>query len=760
MNSPFDLYAIPLFRRDGQDQSYLPNFLAMETPRRAARGRKDERLVLLVEFQGSLELRRDQIAKLLQDMADGYFGTSGSATSALRGQADRLNSYLLEQNQSGAVQPPARALLGMIVIKDDRALIAQCGPMHGFLLDGDNIEHFYDPAGAGRGLGLSQQTQVRFFQAELGLGAALLTLTQVPTGWNEQTLLGVHGQQPASLRRRFLSQAGADLTAALVATQPGKGKFHVVNERAALEDLEPAPTEAPPMATPRRADPPIKAEPQPTPAAPDERSWEAIEVPPEEADERAEEVEDTSPVPVPAMAAEVPARADDEYIDYDYADPVEDAGTPPLEMLGALAERASQLFGRFTPGLRNLLLRLLPEETSLNLPASAMAVIAIAVPVVVVVIVSLVYLQLGRGQLYTNYMQQAQSAAASAEALEDSSDARQAWELALYYAGQAEPYQEADEATTLRLQAQDALDELDYVERLDFQLALFGPLPDSAEITRMVATSTDLYMLNQTDGSVIRAFLTSGGYSIDEGFDCGPGPYGGYIVSALIDVALLPRENPQNAAVVAMDANGNLIYCVVDGRPLATPLAPPDSNWGRPAAITVANENLYVLDPLTNAVWIYFGEDFAFVDEPRFFFAQEVPTLSNGLDFGVQDGELYVLGLDGQIAYCEYSGDLENPTTCSDPLDYSDTRPGRSGGPTVEGAHFLQLQVTEPPEPSVYLADAVNGAIYQFSLRLNLVRQFRSTNPLPEAVVSAFTVSPNRALFLAFDNQIYIGFLP
>lgn len=730
----------------------------MEAPRRAARGRKDERLVLLVEFQGNLDLRRDQIAKLLQDMADGYFNTSGSATSALREQADRLNSYLLDQNQSGAVQPPARALLGMTVIKDERALIAQCGPMHGFLLDGDTIEHFYDPAGAGRGLGLSQQTEVRFFQADLSLGAALLALTQVPVGWNEQTLLGVHGQQLASLRRRFLSQAGPDLSAALVATQPGKGKFHVVNERAALEELEPQASDPQPVPTPHRATPPAAME---TPSVlTEDRSWEALHVPAEEAEDAPTMVEDTAPVPVSAMAEEAPARSDDEYIDYDYADPMDDAGTPPLEMLGELAERASQFFGRFTPRLRDWLLRLLPEETSLNLPASTMAVIAIAVPVVVVVVVSLVYLQVGRGQLYTNYMQEAQSAAASAEAIEDPGSVRQAWELALYYAGQAEPYQEADEATTLRLQAQDALDELDYVERLDFQLALFGPLPDSAKITRMVATSTDLYMLNSTDGSVIRAFLTSGGYQIDEGFDCGPGPYGGYIVSALVDVALLPRENPQNAALVAMDANGNLIYCVVDGRPLATPLTPPDSHWGEPTAITVANGNLYVLDPLTNAVWIYFGEDFAFVDEPRFFFAQEVPTLSNGLDFAVQDGELYVLGLDGQIAYCEYSGDLENPTTCTDPLEYSDTRPGRTGGANLEGAHFLQLQVTEPPEPSVYLADAVNGAIYQFSLRLNLVRQFRSNDPLPEAVVSAFTVSPNRALFLAFDNQIYIGFLP
>jgi hypothetical protein len=276
----------------------------------------------------------------------------------------------------------------------------------------------------------------------------------------------------------------------------------------------------------------------------------------------------------------------------------------------------------------------------------------------------------------------------------------------------------------------------------------------------MVATGNELFMLDAESGNVLRAFLTGGGYQLDQDFRCGPGPYGGIIVSELIDLALLPRGNPQNAALVSMDANGNLIYCIVGDRPLAQVLTPPDSQWGNPRAITVEEGNLYVLDPLTNAVWIYFGEDFAFVEPPRFFFGAEVPHLQEVLDLGLDGEVLLLLNVDGRMAQCTFSEDLENPTKCEDPLLFTDSRPGRENGESIEGAHFLHLEITDPPEPSVYMLDPIEPAVYQFSLRMNLVRQFRSLADLPEGVASAFAVSPNRAIFIAFDNEIFIGFLP
>ena len=41
----------------------------------------------------------------------------------------------------------------------------------------------------------------------------------------------------------------------------------------------------------------------------------------------------------------------------------------------------------------------------------------------------------------------------------------------------------------------------------------------------MAATNTDLYLLDASHGSVIRAALGSQGYEVDTSFVCGPGQY-------------------------------------------------------------------------------------------------------------------------------------------------------------------------------------------------------------------------------------------
>lgn len=732
MPPKFDLLVVPMHRKDGQDQSDLSGLYLAQTPRRAARGRKDERLLLLLSIQGDLRLRADREQSLLKELADGYFQTKGSVTSALREQAERINQYLLNHNQKGGSEGrPALALLSMFVQRENGAFLAQCGPVHAFLLDEFDIHHYFDPQTAGRGLGQSQTIDIRFFQMEMRTDDLFLALPTLPDGWNENTLRDARGQKLATLRRRFLAEAGADLEAVMLAAQPGSGEFLLLATHQEVETLE-----GKEEATEAKLTAPSDL--------PDTGSWESLEVPSGETPSMEEAV-------LPSTA-EIKAKTSQEK-------PLPSA-EPALNWFDRLAERLGGLSERMAPSLRNFLLRMLPEETNFNLPPATMATIAAIVPLAVVLLVSVVYLQFGRGQLYDDYLAQAQSAAAAAEAREDPAEVRRAWELTLEYAARAESYDDTEDASELRLKAQSALDEMDAIERLEFQPALFGALPNDVKIVRMLATNTELFLLNSSDGSVLRAFLTGGGYQLDADFQCGPGPYGGFIVSALIDIALLPRGNPQDAALVAMDGNGNLIYCIVEERPLAKALEAPDSNWGNPQAIAIDNENLHVLDPLTNAVWLYFGDEFAFVDDPRFFFGAEVPGMQNAIDMALQGENLYLLDLDGEIAVCQFSEDIENPTTCQDPTDYTDSRPGREDAAQIEDANFLQLQTTDPPEPSVFLLDPIVPAVYQFSLKLSLVRQYRSASSLPEGVVSAFAVSPNRAIFLAFDNQIYIGFLP
>lgn len=729
MPNALDLFVIPLYRQAGSDHPYLPGVHILAAPKRAARGRTEERLILQLSLPPELTLTADQQHHLLSELAEGYFRSPGAVTSALREQIERLNAYFLQLNQKGT---PAAARLSTVSVREDRATLAQCGPLQAFVLNGE-IEHFYDPQGSGRGLGLSNNTDIRFYQHELSPGAVLLLVPDLPGGWNEKTLSNVSGQKLSTLRRRFLSEAGPNLQSVMIVAQPGDGKLSLMTS---FETEAAAAKPAAPVAAPKPA------------ATQEPQAWEAVEVPAETQADWS-----TPAAPETEEAVEIPSAF--------VPRPPEPEPSAFAELWSSISAQGAAFGARVSPFLRKVLLRVLPEDPVFNLPRRTMAVIAIVVPLAVVILVSVVYLQFGRGQLYANYLAQAQSAAAAAEAREDPAEVRQAWGVAVYYAQRAVVYQEDDRtAQQLLAQAQLALDDLDGIVRVDFQPALFENLPSATNITRMVATNTDLYMLNSTNGSIIRAFLTGGGYQIDEDFHCEPGPYGSYIVSPLIDLALLPRGNELDANLVAMDANGNLIYCIVGERPLAVALLPPDISWGEPNAIAVENNNLYVLDPLTNAVWIYFGEEQSYVGAPRFFFGAEVPSMQHMLDMSLDGETIYLLDLDGHLAVCEFSEDLEDPTTCTDPAPLTDTRPGRKSGNTISDANFLQIQLTDPPEASVYLFDPIIPAVYQFSNRLSLVRQFRAAAALPEGLSSAFAVSSNRVIFLAFENEVYVGYMP
>jgi len=354
-----------------------------------------------------------------------------------------------------------------------------------------------------------------------------------------------------------------------------------------------------------------------------------------------------------------------------------------------------------------------------------------------------------------------------AAAAQDPAAVREAWEVAVFYAERAVNYQEDEQAaTTLLAQAQTALDDLDFIKRIYFASALLEPLPSDANITRLVANNTgDVFMLNDTDGRILHAFATGnagpGGYQLDTEFHCEPGQYGEFIVSNLVDLALLPREAPNDWVLAAVDANGNVIYCAKNTRPDHQVLTPPDSQWGKPSAISIENGNLYMLDPLTNAVWIFEGDDYSFAGAvPHFFFGAEVPNLKMMEDIAIQGDTLFLINQDGHMAICEFSDDVEDPTTCNDPAPYGDSRPGRQDDTTMPDAHFSQIQLTDAPLESLFMLDPVARSIYQFNLSLNLQRQFRSKTELPEGIITAFAVSPQQSIFIAIEDQIFFGYIP
>ncbi|MDH5505670.1 MAG: hypothetical protein OEZ02_00435 [Anaerolineae bacterium] len=752
MGSSLDITVLPIYRQEGHDQSYLPGLHVAIPPRRAARGRRLDRLILFASFEGGIKVSSEQYDQLLKTLAQEYYKTPGTVTSALRLLAETLNDYLLKRNLSGSGRGrQVQGLLTLIVFREGHVYMAQSGAVHGFLLKAAQIRHLYDAQAAGRGLGLGRNTQVRFFQAEISPGDLLIVTPKLPGGWNENTLKNAHGQQLGTVSRRLLIDAGTDLTSVLLLARVGKGQITLL--KSAESFVEPKEEKKPQQPAPLR--PPIQA-----PAKPAQHQPRSVEVP-----ARPDPSQAVSPPPkAHPRADEIPSRPG--LIEPPVSSPPTPQPRPrrPSPSLGPAVvntgQRVAQLSKQVSRSVGSFLSRMLPGESTLSLSTSNLIFIAVAVPMVVVTIAVLVYLRIGRQEQYQAFYSQAYSVAEYALTIEDPLDVRAAWETTLFYLDKADLNRKTTESQSLREHAQSALDQIDGVIRLDFQPAINGTLGRSVEITRMVVSNNDLYMLNAADGSVMRAWLTGYGYEIDPDFRCGPGKYGAYIIEQLVDIDAMPRGNDLKAAIVAIDSNGIVLYCLPDEPPLAFQLVTPDSNWGAPQAISVANGNLYVLDPVTNAVWIYFGEDGAFGGAPRFFFANEVPSMQRIVDLVVNGDDLYLLHDEGHMVLCAFSDIPEAPTTCTDPAIYADNRPGRSRAPLVYGAHFTQLVRTDPPEPSIYYLDPIHQSVYHFSLRLNLARQFRSITPLPSGQVTAFTVSPTRSLFVAVGSQVFVAFLP
>ncbi len=804
MKSSLDLNLLPLARLGGQELTELPGLYTSTAPRKTARGRENDALVLYLSVAGNAPLPADQLSDMLQRLAQKYYKTSGSVTAAMRTMADGLNLILLDRNlRSSNAGKQGVGRLALIVLHGETVYLGHCGPLHTFLVTPQETKEFYDPQG-GRGLGLSRTTALRFYQVPLQGGDFLVCAPQVPPGWNANVLrhpqrLGMEG-----MRRQLLDLASGELESTLIQAQLGEGRLRVLRRKPGVSDMAhaTAPTEQP-TAAPAAAQPPSAPDRlSPLPAVPEEAAVIALPavtaevsqpVPPAGSDitspaapsaepeigARPELISSSglrrtgpgpdavrpAPSPVPAPPAEAVPAAEQVSAAETQSRPERKArrtrggdAAPMLRVVGTLGSALGTTLAAFARGLGKLLRNILPDEGLLHLPPSVMIFVALAVPVVLSTIGGMVYAQRGRATQYQVYYEQAFKAAESAAQQTEPAVLRQAWNDVLATVDKAEYYQSTEQSQALRLQAQQALDRLDGIERLLFQPAVIGGLGDTIQVAGLVASETDLYILNGAQGNVLRAVFTSSGYKIDPEFQCGP-TYGPTIVGPLVDIVALPKGSVENATLLGMDASGSIIYCIPGGeQPLTASLAPPNTGFGIPSAFDLDMGDLFILDRDVNAVWVYRNMDTR--SQPRLFFGDDIPPMQDVIDLAVNNDDLYLLHSDGHITQCIFSGMTAAPTRCEDPFVFSDARPGRAGGRVISDALFNELYFSSPPDPSIYMLDPDNQAIYHFSVRLAMQRQYRASQPLPEGPATAFALSPNRLVFIAVGYEIFYAALP
>jgi hypothetical protein len=778
-----DLSFLSLYRVNGQEWPLLPGLLAQNPPKKAARGRDQDRLIVYLTLAGNVMYSTGEYAQIVGQVAETFYATSGSLTFALKSAAEALNTYLVDRNMKTTSKGQySIGALVLCALRGNSMFIIQAGPTHVYHLSKET-NHIHDLQLAGKGLGLSQTARMYIAQATLNSGDRMLICAALPPNW-EKSLGEEHGIPTLeATRRRLLAITESNVSAVLVQAVDGSGGMNIIRSAKGLP-AEPAQTGVPiPEPKPAMAAPFHDAiQPAPPPPAFERPPVEVVPSNPPVAN-RLSGVQDVKP-PVESIPSRPPSLVSsptppkEEYLPEPKAfirletrEKFRDGMRAAARSLAQSIRNGRALTEKVTAWSDRAIPRLLPgdqENASASFPSFLPLFIAVVIPLIVVTIGYIAYRQLGQPEQYTAYYQQANEARARALAETDPTKIRVQWETVIDRLDNADKYRDGvtPESQKMRQEAQAALDTLARIVRLEFRPAFNTALSQSTQVARMSASDTDIYLLDASRGAVMRGTYNGANYDLDGTFLCGPGLYDGIQVGRLIDIIALPRSNPADATLLAIDASGNLEYCAPETTPKASFLQMPDTGWKTITSIAYEANNLYVLDAPGRAVWVYFGTfEIKFPERPYFFFQAQIPEgLERAIGLAVNGDDLYLLNQDGHMTTCTLSRIDASPTRCNDPALYIDTRPGYQSGRQLVDGKFSQITFTSPPNPSVALLQPYTQSIFRFSARaLELQNQIRSeagkADLLPKATqITAMAFSPNKVLFIFMENgQVFFA---
>ena len=242
----FDLNILPIHRFNGQDLSDLPGLYALTPPRRTARGREKDNLILHLMFSGNASFSNAEIKELNKNAAQAFYQSAGTLTSAMRKATETINNALLARNLSTTGRGQyALGLLTLAVIREDKVTLLLSGPTHVVSVNEGQARHIHDPALSGKGLGSSQSFQSYFSQVDLRPNNLLVLCGIFPRDW-EADLLGERPTASLEASYRKLTLTKGDLNAALIQPQHGQGIITILHaEISTPRHTQPQPASVP-----------------------------------------------------------------------------------------------------------------------------------------------------------------------------------------------------------------------------------------------------------------------------------------------------------------------------------------------------------------------------------------------------------------------------------------------------------------------------------------------------------------------------------
>lgn len=764
-----DLDLITINLENGVEQDALPGLVVLKAPRRTARGRENDLLVALSTKQTVGENQAAWFSSLMQ----GYFNTPGTLTFALRTLVENLNLAILERNLKLAKEGQRDSIsLSLAVFRRNSLYLFNVGEAKSWYSGSGETLEFSDSENQGRGLGVTQTLKWNFSTREVSEKDFVVLSANPPQIWSEKTFQGSQSLSNDAAIRRMFNQAGTNFQAAAIRVLDGKGTLRQSAWKSRAEAGDKATTKAAQSIEDPGARTHQSQQDEQKPVDFSNSSFLTV------AGER--QTGEGQPIQTPGTSKEE-AHLSPEIKGDEATDANKSATKAPVDGNGVkvadLKAKASKLTGKMvsdaenaTSKIKNFLSMILPGITDepLKLSRKSLFAIALGVPLVIALIAGAVYARVGKSREFEENLIMAQEYAIQAEVVAADEPMRLAsLQQAMFWLDKAESYDQSEASTSLRLKVQSALDEMQGIQRLEMLEAVPGGLKAGSQIVEIVATNTDLYLLEDKSGTVKRYVMGSSGYEADEGFDCGPNAENPLnVMGNLVDILPLSGNNSFKATLLAIDASGNIEYCIPGESGITSSLVYPDQGWKTLTAAALADGYLYVLDSNGRAIYRYAGDGIQFDGKPTLFFDNQIPSLTEAIDIEVNGDELYILRSNGQMVECTYSHMKGYKLTeCNDPAPYGDMRTGQQPEPiSFPESNFIQMRLTGAPDSSIYLLDATARALYHFSLQRNLQKILHprdlSGYNLDRMTPTAFAISSGRIAFMAFGNQIYYAALP
>jgi hypothetical protein len=397
-----------------------------------------------------------------------------------------------------------------------------------------------------------------------------------------------------------------------------------------------------------------------------------------------------------------------------------------------------------------------------------MTIIAIGIPILLAIVVAMAYFSFGLDARVRDLTSQAQDEIALAETAGGTSEeARPHWEAALIHAKAALALRPRDTtAAELTIQAQQTLDRLDGVTRLDpVRLWDFGP---STAPRQLAIHGHTVFVLDPAKGWVARLTLnpTADGV-IEQGnaptlVESGqqvpttPPRPASDTVGDLVDLVWIgPGADRQTSGLIILEQGGVLVShdpaWIDDAATSSGGAESPRLSRSRlgttpsaPQSVGAFRGRFYVLDTQANQVWRYEPQGNTYPGEPDRYFATSPPkSLADALDMAI-DGYIYILYQDGQLLQF-LQGEQQPSFSVHD----------------VPGDGWQAAALAVDPEGSgntIYVADRGNKRIIVLGPDGGFQAQLRADEAFDELETLAVDEAAGR-LYILSGGKLYVALL-